>query len=354
MTNRERSRLPRRSVLTAFGLAPLAFSGALAVAGGADAASKAGSSGSVPAGLRPGGELDKFVAKLAARDRFSGTVLVMRRDRTVLTRAYGLANKRLRVPNRPNTIFAIASITKLFTQVAIHQLVEQGKVALDGKLGTYLDGFPAEIADTVTIEQMLTHTSGMGDFHKEEGFTEAAREWDSVEEVMNGIMAYVRRGKLTFPAQYSNSGYVTLGAIVAEVSDQPYHRYISDHVFRPAGMTSSGFYTTAEWRTDRRIALPYTTSESGKHVEAVDQHLFVGTPAGGSFANGADLVRFVNTFMTDRDVNAHGGSPGGGVCADLDFYRDSGYVTAILSNYEDATQDIDALARDIITRHQES
>jgi CubicO group peptidase (beta-lactamase class C family) len=343
MTNHEPPRLSRRTVLTALGAVPLAVGGLPTVDDTA-----AATTGSVPDELRPGGTLDRFVAGLAAEDAFSGTVLLVHRNRPVLTRAYGMANKTARLPNRPDTIFAVASITKLFTQVAVDQLARQGKVRHDDTLGTYLDGFPAEIAGTVTIEQLLTHTSGMGDFHQEPGFLDEARTWDTAEEVMNGVLAYVRRGALSFPPQYSNSGYVALGAIVAEVSGQPYHDYVREHVFRPAGMTSSDFYTIPRWCADRRIARPYTTS-SGQHVDAVDQHLYIGTPAGGAFANGADLVRFVHTFMGDRGVNAHGGARGGGVCADLDSYPDTGWVTAILSNHEDATQAIDALARRIIT-----
>jgi CubicO group peptidase (beta-lactamase class C family) len=358
MPNHEPSRLSRRTVLTALGAAPLVAGGMLAIANAANATDAAPQNGSVPPDLRPGGTLDKFVAQLAAEDKFSGSVLLVHQNRPVLMRAYGMANKDLRLPNQPNTTFATASITKLFTQVAIDQLARQGKLAYDGKLGDYLDGFPAEIADTVTVDHLLTHTSGMGDFHQEEGFLDEARTWDSAAEVMNGIMAYIRKEELSFPPgtgnQYSNSGYVTLGAIVQKVSDQLYYEYVREHVFRPAGMTSSDFYTTPHWRADRRIARPYTILPSGERVDAIDKHLFIGTPAGGAFANTADLVRFTKTHLAGRPINAHGGNPGGGVCADLDSYPDSDWITAILSNYEDATQPIDDLARQIITGHEES
>jgi CubicO group peptidase (beta-lactamase class C family) len=352
MTNREPSRLSRRAALTAFGAAALTVGGALAVTNAANATDTPPQSGSIPDDLRPGGRLDKFVAQLAAEDRFSGTVLLVHRDRPVLTRSYGMANKDLQLPNRPDTIFALASITKLFTQVAIDQLAEQDLVAYDGKLGDYLDGFPPEIADSVTVEHLLTHTSGMGDFHSPEFFDEA-RTWDSATEVMDGTMAYIRRGTLSFPPgtgnQYSNSGYVTLGAIVEKVSKQSYYAYVKKHVFVPAHMTSADFYTTPHWRADRRIARPYTQLPTGERVDVIDNNIFIGTPAGGSFATAADLVRFVRTHKVGQPINAHGGNPGGGVCADLDSYPDSGWVTVVLSNYEDATQAIDDLTRKIIT-----
>ncbi|GAB3435516.1 serine hydrolase domain-containing protein [Actinophytocola sediminis] len=336
-------------MLTAFGAAPLAFGGVLAVTNTAAAA------GSVPADLRPGGRLDQLIARLADEDQFSGTVLLYHRNRPVLVRSHGMADQDRRLPNRPDTIFSLASITKLFTQVAIDQLVQRGDLAYDDTLGTYLDGFPAEIAEHVTIDHLRTHTSGMGNFHSEEFFAEA-RAWDSAAEVMNGIMSYVRKGTLSFPPgtgnQYSNSGYVTLGAIIEQVTKRSYYKHIREHVLRPAKMTSADFYTTPHWRTDRRIARPYTLLPTGERVNAMDKHIFIGTPAGGSFATAMDLVRFTQTHLAGRPINAHGGNPGGGVCADLDSYPDTDWITAILSNYEDSTQAIDALAREIITAHQ--
>lgn len=345
-------RISRRTVLGCLGAAPVAASGVFAASGSAGAAASA--TGRVPADLLPGGALDTYIAELAARDEFSGTVLLTHRSTPVLTRSYGMADKERRIPNRPDGIFAVASITKLFTRVAIRRLARRGAIAYDGRLGTYLDGFPPDVAGSVTVEHLLTHTSGMGDFHDHPGYSDEAPTWDSAEEVMDGTMSYIRKGTLDFPPgtgyRYSNSGYVTLGAIVARVSGQSYYDYVRAHVFRPARMTSSDFYTTPHWRVDRRIARPYATLPSGKRVSVIDRNAFIGTPAGGAFANGADLVRFLNRHLAGEPVNAHGGKPGGGVCADVDSYPDSGWITTILSNYEDATQAIDARAREIITR----
>jgi CubicO group peptidase (beta-lactamase class C family) len=307
----------RRSLLGLLGATPL-------VAGGVHAASAAASAtgrpaaaapatsrpGRVPASLRPGGDFDRFLADLAAQDRFSGTVLLLHRDRAVLSRSYGLADTGRSLPNGPDTLFAVGSITKIFTALAIGQLAQQGRISFHATLGTYLDGFPAEVADRVTIHQMLTHTSGMGDFMSSPAFQEQARTWTTPEQVMNGALEFLRTAPLRFTpgtrGEYSNSGYHTLGAIVAAVSGLSYHDYIRRHIFAPAGMTSADFFTKPQWHEDPRIAHPYTTQRQpdGRRVDAIDDyHTYIGTPAGNSFASAPDLAAFKRALLGHRLLN---------------------------------------------------
>ncbi|TDC71324.1 class A beta-lactamase-related serine hydrolase [Micromonospora sp. KC606] len=133
----------RRSMLTLLGAAALA--GAVLAPARAGAAPAAGNvGGRVPTGLKPGGELDRLVIDLAARDQFSGTVLLTYRGSTVLGRSYGMADKARSVPNGPRTAFALASVTKLFTAVAVAQLVERRGVAYTDPVGRFLDALLRE------------------------------------------------------------------------------------------------------------------------------------------------------------------------------------------------------------------
>ncbi|WP_460491286.1 serine hydrolase domain-containing protein [Dactylosporangium cerinum] len=286
----------RRATLGLLGAVPLAAGGVLATAGPAHA--------DAPADLRPGGAFDRFVARLAAEDAFSGTVLLLHRGRRVLARSYGMANKERSIANGPDTAFALGSITKLFTAVAVVQLVQQGKVSFHGTLGTYLDGFPPDVAGTVTVHHLLTHTSGMGDYMQSPGFWAQAPTWKSIEQAWDGIMAFVRGGALAFPPgaghAYSNSAYQALGAIVAKVSGRSYYDYVREHIFRPAGMTGSDFFTVPQWRDDRRIARPYSSQQSAARVDALDRHIFVGSPAGNSFSTAGDLARFTAALLGDE------------------------------------------------------
>ncbi len=296
----------RRSLLRLAGVAPVAVGGMWALSGTADAAAPtrsaaASSSSSVPVQLRPGGEFDQFMARLAAQDAFSGTMLVVHGGRTVFSRSYGLADKARSIPNTADTIFCLASVTKLFTAVALAQLVQQGHVSFERTLGTYVDGFPAAIADNVTVHQLLTHTSGMGDYHALDGYWSAAAGWTTAAQVLTGTMDFIRDAPLSFTPgtghQYSNSGFAVLGAIVQQVSGQPYYDYIRRHVFRPARMTSSDFYTKPQWESDRRIAHPYSKQPSGQRIDTLDQRpLFVGLPDGDAFATASDLVRFARAL----------------------------------------------------------
>jgi CubicO group peptidase (beta-lactamase class C family) len=363
-------------------------------------------SGRVPADLRPGGAFDQRLTQLAAEDRLSGSVLLSRRGQTILARSYGMANKRSGVPNRSDTAFALASVSKLFTATAIVQLAQQGRIQFGEYVGTYLDGFPADIADTVTVHHLLTHTSGMDNFQKSDEFRANVGSWTSGAAMLDGIMGIVRRTDLLFTPgtrfNYANSGYVTLGAIVQAVSGRSYYDHIREHVLAAAGMTRSAFYTRPQRLTDDRIAHPYTLLPSGERVDVLERPdlfgaPFIGEPAGDAFATAPDMVRFAQALSGSRLLDsAHtalmlsgkqplprspgtpaGASPplqaygpsagivngqrivghGGGTMGEstgIEIHLDSGWVVVILCNYGDPdvtppAQELMGLARQIIT-----
>jgi CubicO group peptidase (beta-lactamase class C family) len=247
--------------------------------------------------LGPGGELDLFVADLAAKDEFSGSLLLTHEGRPVLARSYGMANRARSVRNGPDTAFALASVTKLATAVAVAQLAQRQKLAYTDSLAKYLGGFPAE----VTVHHLLTHTSGFGDYHEDPGYFAAAAGWTSAAEVMDGITGFIRRSAPLFPPgagySYSNSGYHLLGMIVAKTSGLSYHDYVRRNVFATARMRGSGFFTKPQWRTDRRIAHPYRRDPvTGQWTDTLEEFEFIGTPAGEAFATSADLERFARAL----------------------------------------------------------
>jgi CubicO group peptidase (beta-lactamase class C family) len=269
-------------------------------------------SGRIPDDLRPGGAYDRFVAQLAADDKFSGTVLLSHRGRTVLSRAYGMADKESSVLNQADTVFALASASKPFTALAILQLAQQGRINFHDTLGTHLDGFPADIAGSVTVHHLLTHTSGMGDLLNNPEFMANAGTWTSADEVMDELMKIIRKEPLAFTPgagnRYSNNGYDTLGAIVAKVSGQSFYDYVREHIFTAAGMIRTDFYTRPQWLSDRRIAHPYTLDASGQRVDAVRggigaARMFIGTGGGNAFSTGPDLVRFARALEEGKLLN---------------------------------------------------
>jgi CubicO group peptidase (beta-lactamase class C family) len=373
----------RRSALGLFGAAGLLAIARPSVAAPAGAASR---------GLLPGGRFDQFVAERAAADQFSGVVMLVHRGRPVLTRCHGLANKERGVPNTPDIRFDLASITKGLTAVSVAQLAQQGSVAFHQPLGTYLDGFPADVS-RATVHQLLTHTAGVG----RPGLTNQrpADEdtWDSVDDVWQGMSAYLRTLPLRFtPGSqfgYSNDGYFVLGAIVAAVSGLSFYDYVRQHVLSPAGMTSAEFFTKPQVRTDDSIALGYATQPGGTRVDAttVPGFPYVGGPFTGIYCTARDLLRFatalhggtllnpaftrlatagkqavspvdlpqgqfygygqVETITGAHRIVGHtGGGPGRS--NNLDVFPDVGWVAIVLSNYDTSVRPIIDLARQLI------
>ncbi|MEO3873484.1 serine hydrolase domain-containing protein [Nonomuraea sp. B12E4] len=300
----QRSGASRRSVLGLMGAVPVVAAGA-AMAGPASA--EPARRARVPKEMRPGGEYDRYAAKQAAADEFSGTILVAYDGEPVLERAYGMADKDRSIRNRTDTLFYLASIGKSFTATALLQLVQRGKVDLKEKLGTYLDGFPAKVAGTVTVHQLLTHTSGVGRSPIRTGPPDPEElAWDSVEEVWEGTLKIIRAQDLRFTPgtdwQYSNDGFTVLGAIVAAASGQDYYEYVREHVFDPAGMERTGFYTRPEVLASDDIAHSYATDrKTGELVDFTRSEMFpfVGLPAGGSFSTARELLKFVTALRED-------------------------------------------------------
>ncbi|MER5620877.1 serine hydrolase domain-containing protein [Streptosporangium sp. NPDC002544] len=312
------ARPSRRSTLGLLGAASLATGGVLAVPGKAYASPSR--PGRIPKDVRPGGAYDRFVAQLAAEDKFSGTILLAHRGRTVLARSYGMADRERKIPNQIDTIYNLASASKPFTALAIVQLAQERKIKFHEKLGTYLDGFPDEIADTVTVHHLLTHTAGMGDPTRPGDGAPNGKISNSAEERMADLRKAMREQKLEFAPgtrhTYSSMGMEVLGEIVAKVSGKTFWDYVHDHIFVPAGMTRSAYYTRPEWLSDKRIAHPYMYQSDGTRVDAVRNldkgavlggapgsnaaRAFIGSGGGSGFSTAPDLVRFALALQGGR------------------------------------------------------
>ncbi|MBL7258288.1 serine hydrolase domain-containing protein [Paractinoplanes lichenicola] len=305
-------RIDRRGLLAMTGLAA-AGAGPLLTAGPATAArptDDAGpvASGSIPADARPGGAYDRYVAGLAAAGKFSGVVMLAHRGRTVLSRAYGMADEQRGIRNRESTAFTLSSAGKPFNAIAVLQLAQQGKLTLSDKVGRHLSGIDQEIAERVTIHHLLSGMSGTNTPPEE-----VERVFHSRADVHD---FYQRRARLAtlvgvpgLPSTAHAEADVTLAALIVEaVSGLPYWDYVERNIFARCGMTGSGFFTRPQWLTDRHLAHPYMTVAGGSVVDALhhlDQgsphdwvegknpgRIFVDAPGDGGFASAPDLVRF--------------------------------------------------------------
>jgi CubicO group peptidase (beta-lactamase class C family) len=272
-------------------------------------------SGRPPSGILPGGAFDQYMRGLAEKDQFSGSVLLAWRGHPVLARSYQMADKAARVPNTSDTSFALGSITKFFTGLAIVQLAAQDKVSFSATLGTYLDGFPSSIANKVTVHQLLTHTSGVEDFMSSATWRNESSGWKTTTAAFNGTLSTLRALPLTFTPgtqyQYCNSNYFLAGAIVAAVSGESFWDYLAGHVFARAGMSQSGFFTDQQWLNDPRVARNYSARlADGTRQDVTRDLVAIGPPsngwdgAGGAFSSATDMLRFANALQDGTLLDA--------------------------------------------------
>ena len=238
----------------------------------------------------------------ARTDSFAGAVLLARRGKPLVARAWGLADRSRRTPNTTGTRFNLGSIGKVFTRVALAQLAEAKKLSLDDKLAKYLPDFPH--ADEITLAMLAAHRSGVGDF-----FNDAYDRADHSKLRHNrDYLALIRDQPLWFPPgtqmRYSNGGYVLLGEVIAKASGEDYYDYLQRHVFSPAGMKS----TSAPIEGDGMpgMARGYTTegAKRGERVDNASTRPARGSAAGGSYSTLADLLAFDQALVGAKLVGA--------------------------------------------------
>jgi CubicO group peptidase (beta-lactamase class C family) len=281
--------------------------------------------------------LEQYLAGLVKDDRFAGVVLVARDGQPVFQQAFGLADRANGRANTTGTRFNIGSITKTFTQVAIGQLVADGRLALSDPLGRFFPDYPQADSRTATVEQLLNHRGGLADFFGP-AFSAAAKDrFRSTADYFRFVSSLPPLFAPGTKSQYCNGCYIALGAIVEQVSGVPYERYIADHVFAPAGMAHAGFLQTDAIEAD--LALGYTRrvdGAAGALRSNVMLHGSSGSAAGGSYATAADLLAFANARRDGRlprdsgMMQVAGGAPG----TNASLQTEGRWTVVVLSNLD--------------------
>ena len=237
-------------------------------------------------------------------DRFAGAVLIAHNGRPIFAQAYGLADREHKLPNTIKTRFHIGSMNKMFTAVAIVQLAQQGKLGFDDPVGKYLKDYPnQDIATKVTIRDLLTHRGGTGDIF--------GPEFDAHRLELRALQDYVHlygnRGPAFKPGsqfEYSNYGFILLGVIVEKVSGQSYYDYVREHVYLPAGMTSTG--SKPEDQSVSNLSIGYTANGTANGLRPNTGMLpYRGTSAGGGYSTVEDLLGFANAVQQNKLLTAH-------------------------------------------------
>ncbi|HYV07226.1 MAG TPA: serine hydrolase, partial [Blastocatellia bacterium] len=209
--------------------------------------------------------IESRLNELSAADEFSGAVLLGKGDKIVFQKACGLASQEYNIPNRIDTRFNLGSINKTFTQVAVGQLVEQGKLSFDDKLGRHLPDYPnRDAAEKVTIRHLLDMSSGIGDFFGPQFEAMSKSQLRTLRDFLPLFASQPLRFEPGSKRQYSNGGYIVLGAIIEKVSGQDYYDYVRDHIFKPAGMQNSEWYEADKPTVNVASGYTQQRAEAGK------------------------------------------------------------------------------------------
>jgi len=177
--------------------------------------------------------LAKYMQAQFDINHFSGTIIVTKNGSVLLKKAYGMADYEWNIKNTIDTKFQLASVTKQFTATAILQLVEKNKLSLDDKLSQFFPDYPK--ADSVTIHQLLSHSSGLA-----MGFKELATSTISSDSAYSEIKKIPYEFSPGTKSAYSNIGYYLLGKIIEKVSGEKYATYLNKNIFEKAGMKNTG------------------------------------------------------------------------------------------------------------------
>jgi CubicO group peptidase (beta-lactamase class C family) len=246
-------------------------------------------------------EIRATLDQQAAAGKFSGVALLARGDATLLSSAWGLADREKKTPMTTDTRVNLGSIGKLFTRTALAQLAEAGKVSLDDKLSKYLPDFPH--ADAITLEMLAAHRSGVGDF-----FNDAYETIDKSKLRHNrDYLALIRDQPLWFAPgtseRYSNGGYALLGEVIAKASGEDYYDYLAKHVFGPAGMKRTGYPIEGDGTPG--VARGYTAHDAsdGEHDHEHDNlgtRPARGSAAGGGYSTAGDMLRFDHALLSAK------------------------------------------------------
>lgn len=243
-------------------------------------------------------KIDELVQQYAALGQINGAVLVAENGKVIYSKGAGYADIESKIHNGPETKFRLASVTKQFTAALILQLVEKGKIKLDGKLSDYLPYYRKDVGEKVTIHQILSHTAGISNYTDKPEFLKDDPE--KKVEPKEFILARCSDDLIFEPGTdwaYSNSGYFILGAVIEEVTGKKYGDVLQENILVPLGMTNSGYENSD--LTYGNKAKGYENSFTGV-VPARRINMTIPFSAGSMYSTVEDMFKWDQALYTDK------------------------------------------------------
>jgi CubicO group peptidase (beta-lactamase class C family) len=243
-------------------------------------------------------KIDELMKVYNSYRQFNGAVLVAENGKVIFKKGYGMANMEWNIPVETDTKFRLGSITKQFTSMLILQLVQDGKIKLEGKLTDYMPDYRKDTGDRITVHQLLNHTSGIPSYTGLPNFfQDISRDpysvSDFVKKYTSGDLEFEPGSKMA----YNNSGYFLLGAIIERVTGKRYEEVLKERILDPVGMKNTGYDNHAPILAKR--AAGYERRPSG-FINAPYLDMSLPYAAGSLYSTVEDLYLWDQALYTDK------------------------------------------------------
>lgn len=242
-------------------------------------------------------DIGQIVSIQAKEVGFSGVVLLKEENEIILQEAFGLADRSNNLSNTLETRFGIASGCKLFTAIAICQLVEKGMLSFDTKLSDCLDIEFPHFNQDITIHHLLTHTSGMPDYFDEAVMDDFSDLWKAVpmytiKRLSDFLPLFEHHSMMFKPGErfhYNNAGFIVLGLVIEQQTGLEFTEYIELNVFKSANLTSSGYFELDQLPAN--TAIGYIDRKNGTWTTNIYSLPIKGGSDGGAFISAPDMMK---------------------------------------------------------------
>jgi CubicO group peptidase (beta-lactamase class C family) len=252
----------------------------------------------------------KIIEKQTSPEPFSGVVYLTRGDEVLYKNGFGYAVRSERIPNQSNTRFQMASGCKIFTSVAISQLVEQGKLTFESLLSDCIDVKFPHYAPDISIQHLLTHCSGIKSYFEEDINPDYEALWQDVPQYKirspKDFLPLFQHKTMKFsPGEkfdYNDGGYILLGLVIENISGKSFDEFVQKNVFDPAGMKDSGYFATDQ--LPERSAYAYIQNPDGSWRTNFFAVPITGAPDGGAYTTAPDMHQFWKALKDKKLLNA--------------------------------------------------
>ena len=230
---------------------------------------------------------------------FSGCILISKNDKIIFENCYGFANQSFKVPNEINTKFKIGSVSKQFTAAAILIMEQQGLLKTTDTLSKF---FPNHSnAERITIQQLLTHTSGITDIYNVPDFNKLSSQKKTISDLTKLVLDFELQFEPGTQYQYSNGGYAILAEIIEKLSGSTYQDYLNEHIFHPLNMNASGHNRYNDVIPNLAVGYDPSGYSKVKITDFLDPELLKGS--GSLYSTVQDLQLWIKSIKNRSLMN---------------------------------------------------